>query len=77
MEFLKQHPCEESNDVRQVTSVVKTYTFTVEAVTLVDYRSIAWTIAQSNEALQSSIIQIPGVTSITMEKVIIRVLFEL
>lgn len=59
MEFLKQHPCEESNDVRQVTSVVKTYTFTVEAVTLVDYRSIAWTIAQSMRRFSPPLFRFP------------------
>ena len=59
VEFLKQHPCEESNDVRQVTSVVKTYTFTVEAVALVDYRSIAWTIAQSMRRFSPPLFRFP------------------
>ncbi|KAK8801294.1 hypothetical protein WA171_004440 [Blastocystis sp. BT1] len=58
VEFLKLHPCEDAGEVKQTTMIVKTYTFSIDR--LED--------AQINEALQTSIIQIAGVTSITMEK---------
>ena len=69
MEFLRLHPCEDAGEVKQTTMIVKTYTFSVMEWKENEVQIDRLEDAQINEALQTSIIQIAGVTSITMEKV--------
>ena len=56
--FVKEHPIDSMPDVKQGVTTVKTYTFSLESTSN----------TQVLEDLQSVVIKIPGVTSITIEK---------